>query len=120
MLASLFCATERNDFPDVAVAVVAEAVADTRHVAGLRVVAVADDVIALAVDDLADAAEIGDVVAHEVHHHTPTSSPATNAPVRDCVAASATTNAALNAQPAHRARRHPQHNGNNTQIIAAA
>ena len=48
------------------VAVVAEALADARHVSALRVVAVGDEVVALAVDYLPDLAEIGDVVAHEV------------------------------------------------------
>ena len=48
------------------VAVVAEAVADARDVSALRVVAVRDEVLPLAVDDLPDLPEIGDVVAHEV------------------------------------------------------
>ena len=48
------------------VAVVAEAVSDSRDVAALRVVAVRDEVLPLAVDYLADLAEICDVVAHEV------------------------------------------------------
>ena len=55
-----------------------------------------------------------------IHHHATASTPATNIPVRDCVAASAITNTALNAQPIHLARHQPQHSGNNTQTAAAA